>query len=188
MSRSKGIFTLTSNYEVTIQKPMDARMIVETYSDLTTESNWKTSDGRLIAYNGMITAVWLDKDADDNITDKNGIYFFFDPTVKDLWEDEPDVTKEENWHRLGSIDSLPGLAEQITTLQDGLRELQADVGELQSSATEVVESLPEIGKPNKLYVVAEEATTYVWHNGKYILVGDGADDEDIQIINGGKAI
>jgi hypothetical protein len=176
----------TNQYKYNKKGPLDAKALVKTYADLLKTTTWTVNDS-IAAYNGMITAVWLDKDDNGNLTDKNGIYFLHDKNVTKV-TGVPDVENADNWHRLGGLDSLPDVSDQITAIQNGLKDLQEDVNELQDSATEVVESLPETGKPNKLYVVAEEATTYVWHNGKYILVGDGADDEDIQIINGGKAI
>lgn len=185
VTRVIGATNRDSNYEVSIKKPLDARSLVKTYNDLLNKDNWVNANGGPIVYNGMIVAVWLNTDDPS----KNGVYFLHDSSVTNA-KGTPDVTKESNWHRLGGIDNLPGLADQIASIQTSLEQLQNEVGELQDSATEVVElfeQLPEAGKTGKLYVVTEDATTYVWHNGKYLLVGDGADETDIQIIHGGSA-
>lgn len=171
-------------YLYTGRGPLDPKSLIDTYAQLINKATW-TEGTSVIAYNGMIVAVW-NNTAD---TSKNGVYFLHDATVTNKFK-APDVTNEANWHRLGGIDNLTGLADQIASIQTELEQLQNEVGELQDSATEVVElfeQLPETGKAGKLYIVTEDATTYVWHNGKYLLVGDGADETDIQIIHGGSA-
>ena len=162
--------------------PLDSKTLIKTYAELLDTTTW-TLDGKIVAYNGMLTAVWLNKDD----TTKNGIYFLHDAACTSALK-VPDVTNEANWHKLGGIDNLPGLADQIASIQSDLDKLHADVTELQESATVVVDhynDLPTEGDFGRLYIVTEDATTYVWHNGRYLLVGDGADDSDIQYIIGG---
>lgn len=178
-----AVLQTTDQFKYLGRGPLDSKALVKTYADLLLTSTW-TTDNTLVAYNGMIVAVWL-----DSTESNNGIYFLHDKAVTKAIH-KPNVTDPNNWHRLGGIDNLPGLADQIASIQTELEQLQTEVGELQDSATEVVElfeQLPETGKTGKLYVVTEDATTYVWHNGKYLLVGDGADENDIQIIHGGSA-
>jgi hypothetical protein len=70
-------------------------------------------------------------------------------------------------------------------IQKDLKEVRSDVDELQDSATEVVNlksELPRPGFPGKLYVVTNEAMTYVWYNDDYLPVGDNT---EIQIMSGG---
>lgn len=164
--------------------PLDAKALVKTYAELLLESTW-TVDDKLTAYNGMIVAVWLNNDD----TSKNGIYFLHDASVTKAIS-KPNVTVEANWHKLGGINDLPGLSEQINSIQSELEQVKAEVDELQDSATIVKENFaafPETGDPGRLYIAAQEATTYVWYNGQYLPVGDGGGDEtpDIQIIMGG---
>jgi len=166
--------------------PLDAKALVRTYTDLLLPETWVV-DGVESAYNGMITAVWLN----NTDTSKNGIYFLHDATITTA-RGKPDVTKEANWHKLGGINDLPGLAEQLTSLQNDLDAVKIEVDELQESATVIIEpgqQLPATGTSGKLYVVLEEATTYVWYNNAYMSVGDGAGDEtpEIQVIHGGSA-
>ena len=167
--------------------PLDAKFLVKTYAELLLTETW-TVGGVLSAYNGMITAVWL------NIADtkKNGIYFLHDSTITSA-RSTPDVTNEANWHRLGGIDDLPGLTAQISGLQTELDQVKLDMEELQDSATVMRDSfdlLPEKGEFGKLYVAAHEAKTYIWdtENEQYLPVGDGGGSEvlpEIQIIHGG---
>lgn len=182
-----AIANTQNQYLYTGKGPLDAKSIVKTYTDLLSLATWQTPDGVFTAYNGMIVAVWL------NNTDmtKNGVYFLHDHTVTTA-RAKPDVTNEANWHKLGGINDLPGLNDQILNIQNELEAVKEDVENLQDSATVVIEpgqKLPDTGLSGKIYVVLEEATTYVWYNGAYLPVGDGAGDDtpDIQIIYGGKA-
>jgi hypothetical protein len=162
-------------FKYTGKGPLDAKSLVGYYADLLSADTW-TENGAIIAYNGMIVAVW--RDTDDN----NGIYFLHDKAVTKPIH-KPNVADPANWHKLGGINDLPGLNEQLA-------EIQASIEMLEGAATVVVDTtLPEEGIAGKLYVVASEATTYIWHNGKYLPVGDGNDDEteDIRVINGGSA-
>lgn len=185
MARILGDSNRSTSYEVKTRKPLDARSLVQYYSDLTTTSNWYTTDGAPIAYNGMIVAVWMDPNPD-----LNGVYFLHDSKVTGL-KAVPDTAIAENWHRLGGISSLPGLAEQVAGLKGDLDQVKADVKDLQDSATVVKdtkEEFPEAGLPGKIYVATNEAMTYVWYNNAYMPVGDGDSDDDtieIQVISGG---
>ena len=169
-------------FRYTGKGPLDAKALVKTYAELRDPTTW-TIDGKVAAYNGMITAVWLNKDD----TSKNGIYFLHDANCTSALK-TPDVTVEANWHKLGGIDNLPGLADQISAIQNDLEKVKSEVDELQDSATVVMEfrsQFPETGLPGKIYVAMKEATTYVWYNGDYLPVGDGGDNDEIQIISGG---
>ena len=174
-----------NQYRAKGKSPLDAKALVKTYADLLNPATW-TVDGVMSAYNGMITAVWL------NLTDatQNGIYFLHDPDVKST-RGTPDVTNKANWHKLGGIDNLPGLVEQINGIQEDLDQVKEDVEDLQDSATIVKDSkaaFPTEGKAGKIYVATKEAMTYVWYNGDYLPVGDGGGDAvEIQIIHGGNA-
>lgn len=173
-----------NQYRAKGKGPLDAKSLVKTFAELTTLSTWLV-DGVISAYNGMITAVWLDLED----STKNGIYFLHDASVKST-RGTPDVTNPNNWHKLGGIDNLPGLAEQLSEIQTELEEVKADVDELQESATVVKEfrsEFPETGLSGKIYVAMKEAMTYVWYNGDYLPVGDGGDNNEIQIIHGGTA-
>ena len=176
-----AILPISDQYKYTKRGPFDAKALVKTYAELLDPNTWIVSGTDVAAYNGMITAVWLNTDD----TSKNGIYFLHDSAVTTA-RGTPDVSNEANWHKLGSIDNLPGLAEQISDIHTSLDNMQNNIEDLQDTATVVVESqLPESGVAGKIYVVTETATTYIWHKGEYIPVGDGTTDTDIQIIMGG---
>lgn len=178
--------TTTGNkYLHTGRGPLDAKALVQTYQQLISVSTW-TEGNSIIAYNGMITAVWGDSD-----NSRNGVYFLHDASVKTQFSVKAEtITNEANWHKLGGLNDLPGLTEQITTIQTELNNIKSNVDDLQDSATVVVNlksELPKPGVPGKIYVVTDEAMTYVWYNGDYLPVGDGGDNDEIQIIHGGGA-
>jgi hypothetical protein len=86
--------------------PLDAKLTKKTYAELFKEATWTTQlngDEAFCAYNGMIVTVWFDRDTDKNFTDKNGVYLFYDKTIKTALT-KPDVTKEENWHKIANVD------------------------------------------------------------------------------------
>lgn len=179
-----AIFTDANQYKHSGKGPLDSKALVKSYSELLLADTW-TVDGKFAAYNGMITAVWLNKDD----TSKNGIYFLQDPTVTSALK-SPDVTNPANWHKLGGLSDLPGLNEQLPELRSAVEALQADVDDLQDAANFVAdtkEMFPEVGQPGKLYIATTEATTYIWLKDNYIPVGDGqgSGDFDVQIIMGG---
>jgi hypothetical protein len=95
MGRNRGAVNVTTNYEVQVKKPFDARTVVPTYADLLLVDNWyKKGTTSIIAYNGLPVSV-----VDTSDTSKNGLYILFDPACTTSLK-SPDVTKEENWHKL----------------------------------------------------------------------------------------
>lgn len=110
--------------------PLDAKALVETFELLCKESTWLL-DGMSSAYNGMITAVWLDPDES-----KNGVYFLHDPaiTATNSWE-IPNVTKASNWHKMGGINCLPGLESQIAGLKTRLDQTETAIDTLSQKTT-----------------------------------------------------
>ena len=84
----------SNQYKHTGRGPLDAKALVKTYAELLSEDTWKI-DNKIVAYNGLVTAVWLNKED----TSKNGLYFLFDPAVTSALKD-PDVTNSANWHKL----------------------------------------------------------------------------------------
>lgn len=118
-----AIIGSSNQYKYTGRGPLDPKATVKTYADLLSEATWtitNTSGNKVvIAFNGMITAVWLDKDADKNLTDKNGVYFLFDPDVGSALA-APDVTNADNWHKLADIADLTSLVNQISEIESEL--------------------------------------------------------------------
>lgn len=101
--------------------PLDPKSLVKTYSELLDVNTWtKTIDDvdTFIAYNGMIVAVWLNKDD----TSKNGLYYLFDPTVTSTLK-RPDVTNESYWHLLVTNTEVLDLITRLSSVETELVEI-----------------------------------------------------------------
>jgi len=70
MSRTKGIAAYSANYEPQISAPLDARVIVSTYEELTSAGTWTAQDDIIYFYDGMVATVHSDTN-----TDLNGMYY-----------------------------------------------------------------------------------------------------------------
>lgn len=70
MSRNKGTFNFAANFEPLVKAPIDARMKVGSFTDLTDPSTWADADGNVWLYKGIIVVVADDPSA--------GIYYLSD--------------------------------------------------------------------------------------------------------------
>lgn len=114
MARVRGTFNIEANYDSSVKKPFDARMLVPSYIDLTTKDNWYLWDPKtaalttkFIAYNGMLVVV-----ADKTDIEHSGLYLLMDYNAKK----NPDVTKIENWIKIGDAD-LTVVEERLDALE-----------------------------------------------------------------------
>ena len=124
-----AIVTNANQYKHAGKGPVDAKSLVKTYAELLNPETWAVKIGNktsAAAYNGMIVAVWLNKDDPS----KNGIYFLHDSQVTSALGN-PDVTNEANWHKFGNIEDLPDFASQIVALQADLNDLKTRVDKLE---------------------------------------------------------
>ena len=92
MSRTRGLFNVSSNYEVQIAAPFDARLRVGLKADLTLKSTWENKSGAVYIYSGMVVAVWNDT------ASNNGIYFL---------KDAANFNKAESWEKLAQMSAIP---------------------------------------------------------------------------------
>lgn len=86
MGREKGTLNISANFEPQIAAPFDSRIVVDTYTDLTAEDTFISTDGNNYAYVGMIVSVVADADSNNN-----GVYL-----LKAL-----PTTSAENWAGVG---------------------------------------------------------------------------------------
>lgn len=114
MARVRGTFNIAANYDSSVKRPFDARMLVPTFNDLTVKDNWLLKDletgeltTTLIAYNGMIVVV-----ADKTDIEHSGLYILMDYISKKT----PDVTEPGNWIKIGDAD-LTVIEERLSALE-----------------------------------------------------------------------
>ena len=157
--------------------PLDSKALVKTYADLLNLETW-TEEGTLIAYNGMIVAVWLDKVDANN----NGIYYLYDTTVTTAIK-KPDPTIADNWHKISGDVDLSGIQSLIEDLTDRVDALEQE-DKLHTYGYR--KDFPQAGKDGHMYVAIDEKKTYVWANNEYIPVG-GSEYEEPTVIYGGSA-
>ena len=201
MSRVRGSISFSSNYEASISKPMDARMLVPSYEDLLDNNNWITSKETPCCFNGMLVAVANTKD-----TSKNGLYMLFDGTNAR----KPDVTVETNWIKIGETSDISDFVSRIQTIESSIAEITSDITALDARVSELerlhnednVERFgyrnmfPAVGVLNRIYIANDEKRTYIYTTEGYIHIADQFDtidhDEDentpeVRIIFGGTA-
>jgi len=88
MSREKGNFNFSGNFEVLKKGPLDAKALVETYADLTNSVTWEDNDSLVWIYDGMPVSV-----ANDSDPSKNGLY---------ILKDAANYTSTSSWEKLGA--------------------------------------------------------------------------------------
>ena len=185
-----ALIDISNQYRYSGRGPFDAKALVRTYAELLDIETWTTvsNSGTSVvsAYNGLITAVWLNKDD----TSKNGIYFLFDPEVTSPLK-TPNVTLASNWHKLCEIDAIVELTEQLKIINAKLTELSNDIERLDNKAEilAVVDraTFPPVGKPNVIYVDVSKNKSYIWFEDDYILTSGGDGEVVYSMICGGNA-
>ena len=195
MARVKGMVARSSNYEVSVKKPLDARSLVKTYEDLTLESNWLI-DGKSVAYNGMLVAV-----ANTSDTSKNGLYFLFDIECTTSLK-SPDVTSEANWLKIGETSEIGDFVERIAQIDSELSDINDRLEALEADRTHVYgyrKDFPSVGERDHIYIANDECRTYVYiggENPKYLPIADqfeytdhdnNSETPEVRIICGGNA-
>jgi hypothetical protein len=78
MTRQKGLFVISSDFEPRISAPLDARLVANTVSDLTDQNYWKSNDNNVYLYKGIAVSVW------DDSVDNNGIYILTNDNYTNL--------------------------------------------------------------------------------------------------------
>ena len=137
------------NYLYTGKGPFDAKMLVSRYGDLLKP---ETFGG--YQYNGMIVGVAFAQSAD---VDKVGIYYLYDETVSSGFK-AVDNTKEENWHRLGTIGDLNKAKEELSSdIQAALLDIQDRFNKYDTA----IEGLQSIAKDHDAAIKALQSTNGV---------------------------
>lgn len=162
-----AVLPINDQYKYTGRGPFDAKALVKTYTELLDINTWTANDN-LVAYNGMITAVWLNKED----TSKNGIYFLFDASVTTALK-KPDVTNEANWHRFAELSDLAALTEQLSTMSTELSGIKTRLATLEESQV-VIRRDNEFNFRNTTPKGNEICIVDVAGQGIRVKIGDGS--------------
>ena len=100
MTRIKGTLSYSSNYEPHINRPLDARNLVSSYSDLINPTTWEGLDSNEYIYVGIIVCV--------SSGDKSGLYRLVNI----------DYTQESNWSKISFEEDNLAYLYTVVTDQD----------------------------------------------------------------------
>lgn len=202
MARVPGTFTISSNYDVSVKKPFDARMLVPTYADLTLKSNWQivetTSSGTtktsFIAYNGMLVAV-----ADKTDVANSGLYMLFDTDGGK----NPDVEDINSWLKIGETSDISDFVARLSNIETELGNIDERLTALENlEAEEKVHTYgyrkdfpaPSEAQLNHMYIANDQRRTYIFVGGSYLPIADqfeytdhdnNSDTPEVRILYGG---
>ena len=166
MSRQRGIFNQSSNYEPLISAPLDARTVVTTRASLVTSATWlQAGNTTPYLYNGLLVAVTRDT-PDSN----NGLYMLIDAANYNVLS---------SWRKIADIRDIDALNEKIDSIVPG-----GGGGAVQ---VEALANLPNVGSENTVYFVKDENATYRWDEAGLKYYCTGRDYQEIKVINGGNA-
>ena len=153
MARRKGIVNVSTDYEVKIKAPFDARQLCNTKDDLIDEASWSYAS----TYVGMLVSI-----ANDPVADNNGVYF--------LKIDTP--TDESSWVKLFDTEEFEAFQEKLA--QDLNNYVTSD--QLSGYAKIYFGERPEVGDSNTIYFneVDGNIEEWIWYNDKYVIVGSSS--------------
>lgn len=165
MARYNGVYKAAANYEPQIAAPFDARELVETKADLTSEKTWKQRNGDIWTYVGMVVSV-----ASDVNPANNGRYQLM----------AADWSNAANWQKMAT-------AADIQVLQEKIDNIEVSGGGSYDIEVETFEDLPSEGDTNATYYIANDRSIWRWSAVLEKYISYGATDLDIEIIYGGKS-
>ena len=113
MARERGTFNFSASLEVKKQAPLDARQTYITYEELTQQSTWVDSDGKVWLFKGLIVPV--------NYNGQNALFMLINPdayTSTSSWVRVDGAGAESNgFYRIpGNIEDL-----NVNTSPEGIR-------------------------------------------------------------------
>ena len=109
MARERGTFNFSASLEVKKQAPLDARQTYITYEELTQQSTWADSDGKVWLFKGLIVPV--------NYNGQNALFMLINPdayTSTSSWVRVDGAGVESNVYILpGDIKNLSAQSEKL---------------------------------------------------------------------------
>lgn len=110
MARERGTFNFSASLEVKKQAPLDARQTYITYEELTKQSTWVDSDGKVWLFKGLVVPV--------NYSGQNALFMLINPSA---------YTSTSSWVRVGGA----GVESNVYILPGDIKNLSAQSEKLQ---------------------------------------------------------
>lgn len=110
MARERGTFNFSASLEVKKQAPLDARQTYITYEELTQQSTWVDSDGKVWLFKGLIVPV--------NYNGQNALFMLINPNA---------YTSTSSWVRVDGA----GVESNVYILPGDIKNLSAQSEKLQ---------------------------------------------------------
>lgn len=101
MARERGTFNFSASLEVKKQAPLDARQTCITYEELTQQSTWVDSDGKVWLFKGLIVPV--------NYNGQNALFMLINPDdyiLTSSWVRVDAAGAESSIYSINNIDTL----------------------------------------------------------------------------------
>ena len=109
MARERGTFNFSASLEVKKQAPLDARQTYITYEELTQQSTWADTDGKVWLFKGLVVPV--------NYSGQNALFMLINPdayTSTSSWVRVDGAGAESNVYILpGDIKNLSAQSEKL---------------------------------------------------------------------------
>lgn len=160
--RDRGTFNFSGNLEVKKDAPLEARSLVNSYTDLVKPETWTDEQGGIWKYDCMLVSC----------KDRPGEVYQLQPGA--------DYTKQSSWILIGDTSELNSKVQQFINSKgapNGLASLNESgiipSAQLPSYVDDVIEvdtfsNLPGTGESGKIYIVQDTNLTYRWSGTDYV--------------------
>lgn len=160
--RDRGTFNFSGNLEVKKDAPLEARSLVNSYTDLVKPETWTDEQGGIWKYDCMLVSC----------KDRPGKVYQLSPGA--------DYTKQSSWILIGDTSKVNNKIQQFIDSKgnpNGLASLNESgvipSAQLPSYVDDVIEvtqyaQLPETGESGKIYIVTSTNIQYRWSGSAYV--------------------
>lgn len=184
MARNRGIFNFSANLEVKKNAPLDSRVVVDTFLELTETSTWADSDNKVWLYDGIVVSV----------LENHGLYML---TNYDAVTSPMAYTDSSNWVAVDAsaakIDITDSLISTSTTsalsanqgkvLKDELDTLKTSLSTvyIYKGTVDTYDTLPKEATTGDTYNVVAAygntpaGTNYAWNGENWDALGGSVD-------------
>lgn len=126
MARNRGLFNFSANLEVKKNAPLDSRIVVDTFLELTETSTWADTDNKVWLYDGIIVSV----------RENHGLYMLAN---YDAVTAPTAYTDIDNWIAIDASAAKIDVVDNLTST-DGTKALAASQGKVLNDKIEQVKN------------------------------------------------